>query len=159
MAPKRKAKAPSSSSKKAKAKEEDPTPSKVDVEAPAAPTAASSKKSPAGGKTKPLGSRSVTEVWNSADYVTDGKMTQMGFATFTEHLDITAMSFEAFYLSFRLAPNQVAVDDAMIVCTSKHALQSALDGLGCASPDAQRDFHRPGCVARAHARSRPSPES
>ena len=43
------------------------------------------------------------------------------------------MSFEAFYLTFRLATNQQAVEDAMVVCDSKRAMQSALDGLGCRS--------------------------
>jgi len=122
MAPKKRKAASSSassSSKKGKKTQEAPEPE-------AAPPPA-----PASGKSKPLGSKTASEVWSSSEYVQEGKMTQEGFASFISELGIEEMSFEACYLTFKLAPDSQAVDDVMIVCAAKHALQSTMDSLGC----------------------------
>ena len=128
MPPKRKA--PSKAASKKASASDEPAPasnkkSKSKEEAPPAPA-----KSPATAKSKPLGSRTVTELWNSPDYVENGKMTQEGFAGFIGELGIEEMSFEAIYLTFRLSPSTDVVDDVMTVCASKQSMQGALDGLG-----------------------------
>ena len=134
MAPKRKASPSAAASKKKKA---EPAPAPVPAAKKAKEDAPA--KSPAG---KAPSAKTLQDVWSSADYVTDGKMTQQGFASLIEYLGVAEMSFEALFLTFRLAPNQQAVEDAMIVCTSKQSMQSALDSLGCA------------CTTRVHARTR-----
>lgn len=119
MSPKRKKGFTAAASKKAK-KEPEAEPK---LEAPPA----------LGSKSKPIERQSASEVWTSAEYVSEGKMTQEGFATLIGAIGIEEMSFEAIYLSFRLSPSEQTVEDVMTVCASKHSLQSAMDGLGCQS--------------------------
>lgn len=84
-------------------------------------------------KSKSLGGKTVSEVWSTATYVSGGKISQEGFATFISDIGIEDMSFEAIYLSFRLSTSDQAVEDVFTVCASKQRLQFALDGLGCRS--------------------------
>lgn len=128
MAPKRKASTASKAASK-KAKDEPASSKKAKAKDELSPPAKTSS-----SKTKPLTQKSVAEVWNSAEYVEGGKMSQAGFAVFIQELGIEEMSFEAIYLTFRLSASSDAVDDVMTVCASKQSLQGGLDGLGCAPP-------------------------
>ena len=122
MPPKRKAAAKKEPAKKA---------AKTDAEPSGDPAPSASDKPAASPKKgKPLGSMSATEVWGLSEYVQSGKMTQEGFAALLQGIGIELMTFEAIYFQYRLAPTPDSVEDPHTVCSSKHALQSCLDGLG-----------------------------
>jgi len=113
MAPKRKG---ATSSKK-------PTPKKAKAEPdpPEEPTTSVGTKS----------TLTVTEVWQSSEFVQGGAMTQGGFAALCDKLQVEQMSFEAFYLIYTLSPE---ITDVMVVCSSKTAFQRGVDSLGCKTP-------------------------
>ena len=73
------------------------------------------------------GALTSAAVWSSDTYVHDGKMTQEGFAALCEKLQLEQMSFEACFFLHVLCPE---IADAMVVCTSKAALDRGLAALG-----------------------------
>ena len=123
MPPKRKGKAASpAANKRAKAEEKR---TKAEEEPPV------SLKSPGAKTPGGKGLKSVSDVWSSKEYVSDGRMGQEGFGALADALGIEHMTCEALYLIFVFSPSRDAVTDVFTVCESKAAMQSALDGLGC----------------------------
>ena len=73
---------------------------------------------------------SVADVWGNPQYVPGGSMTQESFAALCHALNLEQMSFASMYLCYLFGGSSQSVEDVMVVCTSKGAMQRALDALG-----------------------------